>query len=997
MSASRYAVDIDPESNTSHALMLKLVGGNKRVLDLGCAEGDLARALREQGCRVSGVELDAAAAEKARPDLEECLVADLQTLDLAAAFPESRFDVLVFGDVLEHLVDPLALLRQAKHVLAPGGYVVISIPNIAHGSIRLSLLAGEFRYRTLGLLDETHVRFFTRETLYRLLIDAGLAPADVRGTTASPFATELQVREADFDPELVARVLEDPDAHVYQFVLTAVPDDADAQVARLQESLTQAQAAEAEARHELERRQQQLQDELQQQRADADSAREALQAVEAERASLLAERDAALAQLADKVRGLEVRLSAAGRRLREQDDLLTRRAREASTVQADLEQAQRERQAAAEHLAAVLGSTAWRVAAPVRALGPLRAAVQGPVRSRASLRNGDALRRVVSRLRTHGVADTTRAVREALAAGHTNDAYLDWVAEHDTLSATDRAAVVAHCEALPERPLLSVVMPAYDTDDAALRECLDSVLGQLYPEWELCVVDDASPSPSVWATLSEYAARDARVRPVRRAENGGIVASTNDAFAAARGEFVVLLDHDDVLPAHALYLVALELLAHPDADLVYSDEDKLDDKGRRYGPYFKPDFNLELLLGQNVISHLGVYRTSLVRELGGMRAGFDGSQDHDLALRVVSASSPDRIRHIPRVLYHWRQFSGSGTFSSSNPDKAASASRRAVADFLERTGEQGDVVPSPIFRTWNRVVWSLPKPAPSVTVVVPTRDQVDLLRQCLTGVLHGTDYPELEVVVVDNGSVEPATLSYLDEVARDPRVRVRRDAGPFNYSALNNRAVEESSSELVLLLNNDVVVTEPRWLREMASLVVRPGVGAVGAKLLFEDGLVQHAGVVLGMLGVANHAFKFMHGGEPGHGGRLGLVQQMTAVTGACLLTRRELYLEVGGLDEEQLPVAYNDIDYCLKLRERGFRTLWTPHAELLHLESKSRGSDIELRTSARLLDETEVFRDRWGHLLDHDPAYNPNLSIETTDFAIAQRPRVDRPWQAFL
>ncbi|MCA1720561.1 MAG: glycosyltransferase [Actinobacteria bacterium] len=965
--------------------MLALVGGGKKVLDLGCAEGDLARALTARGCRVSGVDVDAGAAERARPDLEQCVVADLQTLDLRATFPDTLFDVLVYGDVLEHLMDPLALLRQSKDVLAPGGYVVISIPNVAHASVRLSLLAGHFEYRPLGLLDATHVRFFTRDTLYRLLADAGLAPADVRRTTAGPFATEMQVPEDAYPADLVARVLEDPDAQTYQFVLSAVPDDADAQVAKLRQA-TDELAAEA---NDLRARLEALRTERQ---AELAAAAEKLTQVQA----TLDERDAALAAQAESRRTLDSRLSAAGRRLRDQDALLARRAREAEGLHGDLAGERQRREQAEEHLAAVLGSTAWRVAAPVRALGPLRAALQGPARTRQSLRGTGALKRVVSRVRTHGVLDTQRAVRDALGTAHAQDAYLDWVAENDSLSDADRVAVRKHCAALPSSPLLSVVMPVYDTDDDALRACLDSVLAQLYPTWELCVVDDASPSPSVWRTLVDYAARDPRVRPLRREENGGIVASTNDALAAAEGEFVVLVDHDDVLPEHALYFVALEVLAHPDVDLIYSDEDKLDVRGLRYGPYFKPDFNLELLLGQNVISHLGVYRTSLVRELGGMRAGFDGSQDHDLALRVVSASSPERIRHIPRVLYHWRQFSGSGTFSSSNPDKAASASRRAVADFLVRTGEQGDVVPSPIFRTWNRVVWQLPNPAPSVTVIIPTRDHVDLLRGCLSGLLHGTDYPDYDVIVVDNGSVEEETHEYFDQILKDPRVSVLHDDGPFNYSALNNRAAQAARGDLILLLNNDIMVTEPLWLREMASQLARPGVGAVGAKLLYEDGLVQHAGVVLGMLGVANHAHKFLNGKEPGHGGRLGLAQQMSAVTGACLLTRRRLFHEVGGLDQDLLPVAYNDIDYCLKLRDRGWRTVWTPHAELLHLESRSRGTDIEGSASERLLDETEVFRERWGHLLDQDPAYNPNLSIETTDFGLADRPRLDRPWQAY-
>lgn len=958
MVVSRYSVDIDPESNTSHAVMLSLIGGSKRVLDVGCAAGDLARALRARGCTVSGVELDADASRAAAPDLARLVVGDLAQLDLAEAFTGTLFDVVVFGDVLEHLTDPLRTLRQVRPLLAQGGYVVVSVPNVAHVAVRLALLQGRFDYRDLGLLDATHVHLFTRRTLLALLSDAGLAPADIRRTTAGPFDTEIEFDRDAVPPGTLDRVLEDPDALTYQFVLTAVPDDADGAVQRMRAGF-EARIAELEA-------------------VVADHARD-----------LRAGQHEAVGQ-EQRLTTLRAETS----RLRSEAVDLVHALRRQTALAA---QERSGRLAAQTRVDDILGSTAWRVSAPVRALGPLRSAVQGPASSRVSLRDAGGVRGLVDKARQRGLVATARSVRAHVAASPERDAYRDWVARHDTLSTADRQAIRRHGELMTRGPLLSVVVPVYDTGDAELRAALDSVLAQLYTDWELCVVDDASPSPSVWATLCEYASGDSRVRVARRDQNGGIVSATNDAIAMANGDFVVLLDHDDVLPEHALYMVAVELERHPDADLIYSDEDKLDSRGRRYGPYFKPDFNLELLLGQNMVSHLGVYRTALLRELGGLRPGFDGSQDHDLALRVVSATSPERIRHIPRVLYHWRQYSGSGTFSSANPDRAASASRRAVADFLERAGEHAEVVPSPSFPTWNRVQWSLPNPAPSVAVVIPTRDGAERLRNCLTGLLDRTDYPDVHVVVMDNGSVQPETRNYLALVQDDRRVRVLRDDSPFNYSALNNHAVDAVDTDLVLLLNDDVVVIDPGWLREMVSLVSRPGVGAVGAKLVFEDGLVQHGGVVLGLLGIANHAHKFVHRDAPGSSGRNGLLQEMTAVTGACLLTRRDLYLGVGGLDADELPVAYNDVDYCLRIRQAGWRVLWSPHAELLHLESASRGADTTPEQARRLSEETAVFRRRWAHELQGDPMYNPNLSDQATDFSLSDEPRTVDPWSPYL
>lgn len=984
MPVSKYSVDIDTDANTSHAIMLRLVGGSKRVLDVGCAAGDLARVLVERGCTVSGVELDEAAAAAAKPVLERLVVGDLSTLDLPAEFGRGAFDVVVFGDVLEHMVDPLPVLRSAKELLAPGGYVVISVPNIAHADVRLSLLSGDFTYRPLGLLDETHLRFFTRRSLYAFVAEAGFAPADVRRTVAPPFGTEIQVRREDVPPGVVERLLEDPDAETYQFVLTAVPDDANAITGRLRSELDDALSRERSLAAQL---------------AVTQSERDrlavdlrALPPALAERERLLAEterlrqRTASHGEQADRAEAVAAEL----------DAVVRRQAVELRTLRDELDGQSALCQAAEEQVAAMLRSTAWRVTSPVRALGPLRAAVQGPAQTRRSLRETADPRKLARRVRERGVRSALSSVRATLAAPAIQDDYLRWVAAHDTLGDADRAAIRRHVGQLPRRPLLSVIVPAYDTDEEALREALDSVLGQLYPEWELCIVDDASADPVVWRTLREYAARDRRVMVQRRADNGGIAAATNDAITAAQGEYVVLLDHDDVLPAHALYLVALEVLAHPDADVVYSDEDKLDAQGRRAEPNFKPDFNYELLLGQNTISHLGVYRTSLLRELGGLRAGMDGSQDHDLALRAVAASSPEKVRHIPHVLYHWRQFSGSGTFSAANAGKAAAASRAAVQAHLEQLGEPARVEPDPLVPTWNRVVWSVPDPAPEVTVVIPTRDRVELLRTAVQGVLEQTDYPALRVVVVDNDSSDPATVAYLEQLSADPRAEVLRRPGAFNYSALNNAAVRATNSPLVLLLNNDIVVREPGWLREMVSLVLRPGVGAVGAKLLYSDGRVQHGGVLLGILGVANHAHLLFPGDSPGYFGRLALLQEVSAVTGACLLTRREVYEGAGGLDEDNLPVAFNDVDFCLRVREAGHRVLWTPHAVLTHLESVSRGRDTNGDRLERFEREILYMKKRWARALRSDPAYNPNLTITATDFSLADVPRWTRPWTAY-
>lgn len=571
--------------------------------------------------------------------------------------------------------------------------------------------------------------------------------------------------------------------------------------------------------------------------------------------------------------------------------------------------------------------------------------------------------------------------------------YADWIASHEALSDEDRARIRAEVAAWDAPPLLSVVMPAYETREALLRAAIASVQAQLYTHWELCIADDASPSAHVARTLAELAAADPRIRWVRREVNGNISAASNTALGLARGEWVVLMDHDDLLPEFALHRIADEIRRHPEAAVIYSDEDKVDERGVRSEPYFKADFDPDLLLSQNMISHLGAYRRDVLERIGGFREGFEGSQDHDLALRAVGAAGAAAVRHIPAVLYHWRQGAAASSFSESQIERCVDAARRAISEALAAAGSRAQVVPNPLVRVYHRIVHPLPEPAPLVSVIVPTRDRGELLGACMEGLLHGTDYPRIEVLIVDNESTDPGTLALLARLAEDPRVRVLPVPGAFNYSRLNNLAVAEARGEVLLLLNNDIEVIEPGWLREMVSHAVRPEIGAVGAKLLYPDDTVQHAGVLLGIGwpgGVAGHCFPNARREDPGPFGLLAVTRSVSAVTAACLAVRRSLYQEVGGLDEEGLKVAFNDVDFCLRLRERGYRNLWTPFALLYHKESASRGSDQRGEKAKRFEGEVAIMRARWGAALDDDPYWNPNLSLRTgwPDLAEPPRPR---------
>jgi O-antigen biosynthesis protein len=575
--------------------------------------------------------------------------------------------------------------------------------------------------------------------------------------------------------------------------------------------------------------------------------------------------------------------------------------------------------------------------------------------------------------------------------------YEKWCEQHEHLEQEDLTAIARHIESFLERPVISVVMPVYNPPEELLVKAIASVEAQLYPHWELCIADDASTQPHVRPVLERYAAKDTRIKVTYRESNGHICEASNTALGLATGSWVALFDHDDVLNERALYEVAAEIDRHPNASLIYSDEDKIDLEDRRFDPYFKPDWNPDLNYAQNYLSHLTVYRGELIRSLGGFRKGYEGSQDWDLILRAIEKIPPGAIRHIPKLLYHWRATPGSTALQLAEKSYPVDAARRALADHFSRLGLAVDLSPVPGDH-W-RVKFPVPSPAPLVSLIIPTRNAVKLVRQAVKSVLQVTDYPNFEILIVDNGSDDPETLAYFEDIKRgtDPRLRVLPYPKPFNYSAINNFAVGEARGEILCFLNNDVEAIAPGWLTEMVSQASRPGVGAVGAMLYYPLNTIQHAGVILGLGGVAGHPFKEFPRGDQGQKNRLRLVQNYSAVTAACLAIRKDRFLAVGGFNERDLAVAFNDVDLCCKLIESGLRNVWTPHAEFYHHESATRGVEDTPEKKARFQAEIDYMMNTWGSLLMADPAYNPNLTLVGEDFSPAYLSRVTKSWAEYL
>ena len=641
----------------------------------------------------------------------------------------------------------------------------------------------------------------------------------------------------------------------------------------------------------------------------------------------------------------------------------------------------------------VLTSRSWQMTRPLRMITPVwqvtrRLGLADTVKRSVDVIKAEGASALVERViqvKQRGVAEADRMVDAS-----TGRTYTDWVAVFDSFDSEQMMTLANEVVALSNRPLISIVMPVYNTIEADLAAAIESVQNQIYSEWELCICDDASTQPHITALLQRICAVDSRVKVTRHDVNKHISCASNTAIAMCTGQYIAFLDHDDVLAPHALLRVVEWLEKNPQTRVLYSDEDKLNPNGKRFDPYFKPDFNLGLLRSHNYMCHFAVYEKQLLDELGGLRIGFEGAQDYDLALRAIDRLNPSEIAHLPHILYHWRVTVGSTAGGHQEKNYAFQAGQKALQEHLKRRQLAGVIEQAPEAPGMYRVRWTLPDVLPLVSIVIPTRNGESLLRMCLD-TLRQTAYANYEVIVIDNSSDDPSALAFMAERERMGEIRVLRDDNPFNFSALNNRAVQsECKGEFVLLMNNDIEITHPDWLSEMVGVALEPGVGCVGARLWYPDGRLQHGGVIM-VCGVAGHSHKYLPRGQHGYMGRAVLAQDFLAVTAACLLVRRSIFNAVGGLDES-LQVAFNDVDFCLRVHKAGLRNVWTPFAELVHHESVSRGYEDTPEKQKRFASEVSTLQSRWPELIAHDPCYSPNLTSQSEDFSFAWPPRRKLP-----
>ncbi len=531
-------------------------------------------------------------------------------------------------------------------------------------------------------------------------------------------------------------------------------------------------------------------------------------------------------------------------------------------------------------------------------------------------------------------------------------------------------------------PLLSVVMPVYDPPITFLKLALDSIVDQFYTNWEICIADDCSTDKEVRKTLERYASKHKNIKVVYRTENGHISKATNSAIELATGDYCVLMDQDDILRENALYEIAKLLNRSPDAELIYSDEDKIDENGIHSEPHFKPDWSPESLLSRNYLGHVCAFKTFALREIGGYREGYEGSQDYDLALRFTEKYN--KILHIPEVLYHWRSHTQSAAYHETAKPYAYRAAQRALTEALHRRGWDSKIDFLEGFRGYK--VWTeLKDPNELVSIIIPTKNKQDYLKQCVDSIINKSTYKNFEIILVDNNSDEKEFFTLVDEWKKQHKFVFKyvQENAPFNFSYLINKGRKAASGKYLVLLNNDTEIITPEWMEGLIGQVQRPEIGVAGCKLLYENDTIQHAGVIVGLGGVAAHVFTTMDRDGPGYFNYINLLNNYSALTAACFMVRTEVFDKVNGFDEKFV-VEYNDVDFCLKVVEAGYRNVYVPHVELYHYESISRGHPLANPKSIKRHEkEMNMLYKKWPKFTENDPCYNPNLTRGLDNFSI--------------
>lgn len=1029
---------IDPGTEDPLAKISACVPSGSKVLDVGCAVGRLGEYLSQnKKCVVDGIEVDQSAAAIAARFYRDVIVHDIEQAGWWTELYGRRYDVVVCADVLEHLREPDALLKRLTQMLAPGGRLLLSVPNISHAGVLWELFMGDFRYRNRGLLDKTHLRFYTERSLLRALADNGYKGHTVARIRLPVDMSEFAEHRArnDIPPYLWQTMCLAEQSDVYQFVVEARPlggagleplpcDSKSADIGLVSKGDTRVSLYWRDGPESFDENHKtslaiSVGDWCKVLKfAIPTNARKSQMRLDpSEAVDYLRLHDLVLRRMAEELwrwdgRGASLRsgysqeLSVGDRSLgslgiglwtRGSDGWFEIPAPAAIVAQADTVEVVLSSPAITHDYLYSLELAAQRRVAgdALRREGcdgvmpeirELPEAIKNEARHAGATVSPrkkwhdyrKALAGALSNLPLHSAMhlgiNWLRARRSA--DGGMRGDYANWIRAFDTLTEADRRRIRADIAGWEDPPKISIIMPVHETPERFLIAAIESVRAQLYPFWELCISDDASSAPHVQRVLRHYMDEDDRIKVIIRREKGHIANASNDAIGIATGKYLALLDHDDALSEHAVYWLAKEVMAHPECDLVYSDEDKIDEDGNRMEPFFKPEWSPHLAISQAYLGHIVCFSARILQRMGGalFDPRFDGSQDYDAWLRISSYARG--IRHVARVLYHWRKHSRSTAGNADSKPYAHDAGRNAVRRYVEERYPGNCVrVKDGMFRFTYALEFSLPEEC-LVTIIIPTRDRVDLLRPCVNSIKAKSSWTRYEIIIIDNGSVDEETMSYLSALEMgNHNIRRIRIAEPFNWSRLNNAAAKIAKGRVLVFLNNDTEIISHDWMEYLAGYALLPDTGVVGGLLLFGDGRIQHSGVVVGMGGWADHVFRDMY---PEHS--VGpyvspiLTRNVLAVTGACLAIERGKFEKIGGFDEGFV-VCGSDVEIGIRAYRNGYFNVLCAEARLYHMESKTRDpAHVPESDFARSAEKYRPYR-----LEAVDPFFNPNLTMTST------------------
>jgi len=886
------AIDLGNQ-NSSHSYLINRTGFDRNVLEIGTSTGYISKILKKNRNTVVGIEINHEAAVIAQQYCDRIIIGDIETLDLDKNLDPAIFDVILCGDVLEHLKKPAQILKKFHKFLKPEGYLVVSLPNFCHGDVLLNLLYGNFQYTDIGLLEENHLRFFGLKNIYTLFMECGYQITDLHTTNLEIGNTELRIKNEQIPDELLKFITSLPNSNVYQFIFCAYPSS-EVKIPEFKEiDLNELFPKSLE-----------------------ESGKEQL--------------------------------------------------REASARVAYLEQ----------EIFAIKSSIIWQLAMKFH-----KKVVEGIISQNTRSRKFYDLGRAGGQILIHdGIKTFIQSVIRHFHNKNELNCYQDWIIKNEPLPDALNQ-LKKNSQTFSYRPKISIIIPMWNTDRNCLRLAIESLINQVYDNWELCIVAVSSTKRHIKRVLNEYSEKDSRIKVKLLGENKGITGNSNEALSLATGEFIGFLDHGDELAPFSLYEVVKLLNKNPNFHLIYSDEDKIDKIGNRKDPFFKPDWSPDLFLSQNYLCHLAIVRKKLIDSVGGFQSGYNGSQDYDLFLRVTEKIQANEIAHISKILYH-RKIKGCSVANQlfEKPYAFISA-KKALTDALTRRGIHGEILDG-LFPGSYRIRYNIQN-NPKVSIIIPTKDKVEILQKCILSILEKTTYQNYEIVIIDNQSRDDETFKYYNSLKTNLKIKILHYDNSFNFSAINNYAVDHVDSPYILFLNNDMEVISGEWLSAMLEHAQREGVGAVGAKLYYPNNTIQHAGVIIGLGGVAGHSHKHFNKDHPGHRNRLRMIQNFSAVTAACLLMRKNVFQEIGGFNED-LANAFNDVDLCLKIRSAGYLIIFTPYSQFYHHESISRGYDDTPEKHENFLREISYIREHWGTMIDEgDPYYNPNLTLKKEDFSI--------------